>query len=255
MARCAHSAAKIAFEELEYWRGIMNISLNYNQSRVSFSKPEPINKICKYPYQSLHFENGDRATDLYWFDPNFCAKRSILNVDGKYDKAMKFYVFLSKEILKSGNLFFFTQILNRYSSALDSNNMNNAFLSLWSLLETLTFTGHDKYDVTISRALVLFKDRFKFRVILETLRKKRNMAIHSGSEFEEAEKYAYMLMNIIHEYIRFLVQALKKAKSSEQLRSMLDLPIDKQQILDLRKDLNDEIEKIELLEQLIKIEK
>jgi hypothetical protein len=254
-ARCIHSATELAFLELDFWRGIMNIYFNYNQSRVSFSKPAPINKILKYPYQSLHLENGDRASDFYWFDPSYSSEHSSLNVNGRYDDAKKLYTKLSKDIIKSGEVSFFVNILNRYCSALDSNNMNAAFLSLWSVLEALTFTGRDTYDVTISRALVLFKDRFKFNAILSTLRKKRNMAIHSGSEFEEAEEYTYLLLSIIHEYIRFLMNALTQAKSSEQLKGMLDLPIDAHKLLDIRGGLNDEIEKIDLLEKLIKIEK
>lgn len=63
-----------------------------------------------------------------------------------------------------------------------------------ALLEALTFTGHENYDVTIARTLVLFKDKFKLKLELEILRNKRNNAIHSGSQFEEAERYAHMLM-------------------------------------------------------------
>jgi len=253
-ARCEHSAAETAFEELDYWRGILNIYCNLNQSRTSFSKPSPINKVCKYPYHSLHIENGDRATQLYWFEPNFSTEVSSLNISEKYDESKRFYQKLSADICNSGNLPFFTKSLNRYCSALDTSNMNSSFLALWSLLESLTFTGHDNYDVTIARTLVLFKDKFKLKLEMEILRDKRNMAIHSGSQFEEAEKYAYMLMNIIHQYIFFLVNAITKSKSINQLKSALDLPLNKSKLEKMRLQYEDEMEKLTLIEKLINIE-
>lgn len=253
-ARCEHSAVETAFEELDYWRGILNIYCNYNQNRTSFSKPSPINKVCKYPYHSLHLENGDRATQLYWFEPNFSTEVSSFNISEKYDEGKSFYQKLSADICNSGNLAFFTKSLNRYSSALDTSNMNSSFLALWSLLESLTFTGHDNYDVTIARTLVLFKDKFKLKLELEILRDKRNMAIHSGSQFEEAEKYAYMLMNIIHQYIFFLVNAITKSKSINQLKSTLDLPLNKSKLEKMRLQYEDEMEKLTLIEKLINIE-
>jgi hypothetical protein len=253
-ARCIHSAAEIAFEELDYYRGIFNIYANYNQNRTSFGKPAPINKIGKYPYSSLHLESGERATQLYWFEPNHSSEGSSFDASINYDKFKKFYQGLSTDICNSGNLPFFTRTLSRYCVALDTSNMNSSFLSLWSLLESLTFTGHDNYNVTIARTLVLFKDKFKIKLELETLRNKRNMAIHSGSQFEEAEEYAYMLLKIIHEYIFFLVNAITKSKSESQLKATLDLPINKKKLEGLRHKFEEEIEQLELIEQLINIE-
>lgn len=253
-ARCIHSATELALEQLDYWRGIINIYFNYNQSRTSYSKPAAINKIFKYPYHSLHLENGDKATELYWFDPNYCNAIKSFDITDKYDKSKKFYQALSRGIDNSGESLFFIKVLNRYCSALDTTNMNSSFLTLWSLLETLTFTTNENYDVTISRTLVLFKDKFKFKLELETLRNKRNMAIHSGCQLAEAEKYAYILMNIIHEYIFFLINAIEKSKSREQLISVLDLPLNKNKISKIRQGYESEIEKLDLIESLICIE-
>ena len=80
------------------------------------------------------------------------------------------------------------------------------------------------------------------------------MAIHSGSQFEEAEEYAYMLLKIIHEYIFFLVNAITKSKSESQLKATLDLPINKKKLEGLRHKFEEEIEQLELIEQLINIE-
>jgi len=253
-ARCIHAATEVAFEQLDYWRGIYNIFFNYNYNRTSFSKPAPINKISKYPYHSLHLENGDRATQLYWFEPSYSNEISSFDITDKYEKAKRFYQKLCRDIDNSGNSSFFIKSLNRYCAALDTTNMNSSFLAMWSLLESLTFTGHENYDVTIARALVLFKDKFKFKLELEILRNKRNMAIHSGSQFGEAEKYAYMLMNIIHEYIFFLVSAITKSKSIEQLKSTLDLPLNKSKLVKIRQQFEDEIEKLDLIESLVCIE-
>jgi len=253
-ARCIHSATEVAFEQLDYWRGIFNIHFNYNKYRTSFGNPAPINRISKYPYHSLHLENGNRATQLYWFEPDYSTKVSAFIIKDKYDKAKIFYQKLSRDMENSGNISFFIKSLNRYCSSLDTTNMNSSFLSMWSLLESLTFTGHENYDVTISRALVLFKDKFRFKLELEILRNKRNMAVHSGSQFEEAEKYAYMLMNIINEYIFFLVNAITKSKSIEQLQTTLDLPLNKNKLSGMRQKLEDEIEKLDLIDNLINIE-
>jgi len=254
-AKCIHSAAELALEQLDYFRGIFNICFNYNNNRTSFNKPSAINKIIKYPYHSLHLENGNKATQLYWFDPNYSDVITSFDISDNYKKAKYFYLKLSKGIENSKNSSFFIKALNQYCSALDTSDMNNSFLALWSLLETLTFTLNENYDVTITRTLVLFTDKFKLKLELETLRKKRNMAIHSGSQFEEAEKYAYMLMNIIHEYIFFLINAMRKSKSIEQLKSTLDLPMNKNKITEIRQKLKNEVEKLDLIESLINIEK
>ncbi|MEQ3441551.1 hypothetical protein ABMY47_09175 [Pseudoalteromonas sp. BZP1] len=253
-ARCEHAAAEVALEQLDYWRGIFNIFFNHNNTRTSFGKPAPINKITKYPYHSLHMENGDKASPFYWFDPNFSYETSSLDVSKSYERAKVFYHKLSSGIEDCGSRKFFLEILNRYCVSLDTANMNSSFLAMWSLLESLTFTGKENYDVTIARTLILFKDKFHLRLELELLRKKRNMAIHNGQQFEEAEKYAYLLMNIIHEYIFFLVVAIRKSKSIEQLTSALDLPPDKAKLLKARQQLDDEIKKLDLLESLIRIE-
>ncbi|MBB1438873.1 hypothetical protein H5202_09335 [Shewanella sp. SG41-4] len=252
-ARCIHSAAEIALEQLDYWRGIFNLYFNYNQTRTSFHKPSPINKISKYPYHSIHLDNGDRATPLYWFDQNFNYDFSSLDVSGKYAKANVFYKKLSRGICNSGYISFFINILNRYSTALDTTNMNSSFLAMWSLLESLTFSGQDNYDVTIARTLVLFTDKFKVEQELKILRNKRNMAIHSGNQFEEAEKYAYILMNYIHEYIFFLVNAISKSESIEHLKATLDLPLSRVKLTEIRKKLKSEIKSLDLIENLINI--
>lgn len=253
-ARCEHAATELALEQLDYWRGIFNIFFNRNYTRTSFGKPAPINKITKYPYHSLHMENGDKASPFYWFDPNFSYEASSLDVFKSYESAKSFYIKLSSDIEGCGSRNFFTEILNRYCVSLDTANMNSSFLAMWSLLESLTFTGKENYDVTIARTLILFKDKFHLRLELDILRMKRNMAIHNGQQFEEAEKYAYLLMNIIHEYLFFLVGAISKSNSIEQLKSALDLPPDRAKLLKARQELGDEIEKLDLLESLIKID-
>lgn len=194
-SRCIHSAANNALQELNFFIGILNIFYNYNQgSRVSFSTPQPINKLRLFPYHSLHLTSGQQATDAHWYNLSNSMNGSSTQADEKLHSAISFFRKTKNKILKTNQYHFFLNALNRYNDALETNDMNKSFLSLWSLLEHITFTGKDSYDVTINRAIFIFKDKFITRHTLELLRSKRNMAIHTGETFDEAEKYTYMLL-------------------------------------------------------------
>lgn len=253
-ARCISSAVSTALTEFDYWLGIMNVFFNFNQSRQSFEQPSPINKIIKYPYHSLHFLSGKRATNLYWYEPNYSLRGSIVRADDQYIKAKRFYNMVSSKISKTSQIKFFRDALSRYCDALDSDDMNKAFLKLWSLLEYLTFTEKENYNVTIDRALILFVDKFLYREKLELLRNKRNVAIHGAKQFDEAEKYTYMLMNIINRYLLFIINGLTKIKSIIQLKEVLDLSTTISKHEDLRNELDLKIENLNLCGELIRKE-
>lgn len=254
LSRCSHSAADKALQELNFWIGILNIFYNYNQNRISLSIPQPINKIRSFPYHSLHLESGEKATTEYWYNLNHSINGTSIHADENFKLAMKFFNKIKKNIIKTKKYDLFLSILNRYCDSLETSDMNRSFLGLWSLLEQITFTGKNTYDVTINRAIFIFKDKFLTKQILETLRNKRNMAIHTGETFEEGEKYTYLLLSIVNKYIIFLVDTFQKVNSKEKLINILDLPTENQKLVQLNQEHMTHIEDIKLLRKIIRVD-
>ncbi|WP_369921984.1 hypothetical protein AB8E32_07255 [Marinomonas polaris] len=252
-ARCIFSAAEIALGELNYYLGIINLFYNRNSSRESFGKPSAINKIRKYPYHSLHLTDGSRATPMYWYEKSFCEIGSSQNNDQQFKEINKLYRELTKDIIKTKRYNFFQSVFDRYTEALENNDMTKSFLNLWSILETLTLTEKNNYDTTIKRTLILFRDKFLCEQKLNLLRNKRNMSIHTGKQHKESEKLTYMLMNFVNEYIFFMVNVMKITNNDEIIKTILELPPEKEKIKQIEIESKETIKNLDILRSLINL--
>jgi len=252
-ARCEHAAATQALNELDYVRGIFNLYSCYRSSRMSFSLPAPINKICRYPYHSLHSPSGHRTSDYYWFDNNYSDRVSAFDVSSKFDDIKKFYIHTSKQIMATNQKTYFKGILSMFCNALDNSDMNNSFMSLWALLESLTRTKEKTYDVTIRRLLFNFKDKELMNIKLEEFRKRRNQAVHTNREVNDAEYCAHELMNIATEYILFCINAYQKVSSHEEFAAVIDCPTDKVRLYKEITTKQQELSHLETVEKLIHV--
>ncbi|MCL1112480.1 hypothetical protein L2703_02500 [Shewanella basaltis] len=251
-ARCFHSGANLALEELNYFLGVINHYLVSGGRRQSFGMTDPISKVRKYPLHYLFNPDGSLATELRWYEPYFSQEGPTYHYDQSFKDACKHFRKLHKTILKSNRYRFFKTVFGRLTDALETNDMQKAFLSLWSLLEKLTFTQKDNYTTTINRTLVLFKDKFIVNQDLELLRQKRNIAIHSGEQFEQSEEYAYMLYSYIRHYIFFILKIMLKVRLDDDIKSLLDLPITSSKIQEYEDALDKQLKQVYLLKELIK---
>ena len=254
-ARCEYTAVNKALSELNYWLGCLNLFYNLSvYSRDSYGKAAPINKITKYPFYFIYLDVADKMSQNYWTEPNFSLRGKSLDINeekNNFNKAKAFYKKLHADILKSQEFGFFKKAFKIYADALDSDDMNKTFLNLWMLLEHLTMTMKDNYDVTIERTLLPFNERFEIKETLNVIRTKRNMAIHTGEQYAESEEYAFMLMFIVNRYFWFTVESLGKVKSIDILKDILDLPKNETKLNNMREQLTNQLDKIDKLESLI----
>src|SRR5258708_6875371 len=116
------------------------------------------------------------------------------------------------------------QAFVRYARALDSVDFDSSFLKLWSLLETLTNTIGDNYDVTIRRVLFLVTDRDLSGLILEHLRNYRNATVHHDRSRLAAERYIYQLKRFVEVLLHFHTVSRGQFPSIAKLGEHLDLP-------------------------------
>ena len=79
------------------------------------------------------------------------------------------------------------------------------------MLEYLTHTAKDNYDVTVRRAAYVFADRDYQLQVLNVLRDHRNQTVHASASTEEIETYLYQLKSCV------------EALSSSTLEADMDL--------------------------------
>jgi hypothetical protein len=113
--------------------------------------------------------------------------------------------------------------VRRYSRALDSRDFNKAYLELWSVLESLTFSVTDRYDVTIRRTLFLWKDKDFNKQILEHLRNYRNRMVHAGLNSEEIETLVRQLRGYVEGLLLFHLFNRQNFADMNQVGEFLDL--------------------------------
>ncbi len=212
-----------------------------------------MSKVRKYPLHYLFNPDGSLATKLSWYEPHFSSKGSTYQYDQDFKDACKHFRKVHKDIMKSKRYRFFKIVFGRLTDALETNDMQKVFLSLWALLEKLTFTQKDNYTTTINRTLILFKDKVIASHELELLRQKRNIAIHSGEQFNQSEEYAYMLYGYIRHYIFFILDIMLKVKYDEDIKSLLDLPTTSVKMLEHEDNLNKQLKQACLLKELIRL--
>jgi len=233
-ARSFFEAADIAIDNLDFLRGIWNYYFNVRKySRSSVGKPKPINDLILGPIHTLHYPNGNLAADSrWWFEPSYLGQIEVKDISRETKSLKKFFMkvqsLLSRipynELLKSAFI--------RYSRALDERNWYYAYLKLWSLLELLTDTINDRYDVTIRRGSYIFDDREYYREVLNHLREYRNRSVHIDAENSEIELFMYQLKRIIESLIEFHLGFSGKFKSIAEVSSFLRLPNDKNSLED-----------------------
>lgn len=123
--------------------------------------------------------------------------------------------------------------LIRYVRALDSADLNDAFLRLWSLLEYLTDSTHDPYKVATRRAAFMFADRERSQLVLAHLTNHRNRFVHVGSDTDDIESLVFQLKRYVDALLFFHIGNHFDFHSRAEAARFMDLPTDKSE-LDLR---------------------
>ncbi len=229
--RCEYTAARNALDNLDFLRGIWNFW--YNQSRTyrfSSEKLEPVNKIVLGPYHSLHGKNGKLAANTFWWESSYRYPKTLLSVGTKWKQLIQYEQLVKKLIAKSHVSSFIKTALIRYVRALDESDFSTSFLKLWSVLEYVTMTGGNKYDVTIKRTLSLLKNSEYHKIILNDLKEKRNNLVHANSQLHRNYDVLQQLIGYVNSVLLFMIQHGYRFSNEEKLAEFLDMPLTKEEL-------------------------
>ncbi len=233
-ARTPYEAAEKALNVIDLVRASWNLSLNRGKAwRLSGGRPSPVNDIRLSPFHTVHDPMGALATQTYWYDPGFSKPAGLYSDKTRFSKLQEFAKNLRTRLTLLPYRSDIESALIRYVRALDSADLNDAFLRLWSLLEYLTDSGHDPYKVATRRAAFMFQDRERAQLVLTHLTQHRNRFVHAGSDSNEIESLVFLLKRHVDSLLLFhLGNSFGFATRAEAARFM-DLPPNRDEI-DLR---------------------
>lgn len=229
LARSVDEAVDKGLNALDTIRGTWNwLENRRHYFRMTFGTRKPVNKIILGPLHTLHFPNGELATEGWWYE----AKRfSNLEPSSITQDVENLYIF-QKKVRKNLAICKYAQEIERaiiiYTRALDEWDWDGAFLKLWGVLEQLTNT--DNYKETIRRASFIFSDRIFYQQILRHLKDYRNKYVHEAAENSEIETYIYQLKNFVEQLLSFHLGNKYRFNSIKEASEFLDIPSDKKEL-------------------------
>jgi hypothetical protein len=235
-ARTPSEAAEKALNAIDLVRASWNLSLNRGKAwRHSSDLRSPVNDIRLSPFHTVHDLSGALATDTYWYDPGYTAPAKLYSDKPRFSKLQEFAKNLRKKLSHLPYRQDIESALLRYVRALDSADLNDAFLRLWSLLEYLTDSSHDPYKVAMRRAAFIFRDRERAQLVLAHLTQHRNRFVHAGSDSDEIESLVFLLKRHVDALLLFHLGNPFAFITREEAARFMDLPPSRVEI-DLRID-------------------
>lgn len=227
-ARSPAEAAERGLDAIDLLRASWNLSLNRGSPwrKTLSGQVRPINGIVLSPFHTVHNEDGDLATENFWYEPNYLRPVKVFNEKSHFSNCLKF----SKNLRECLSVLPYREeiegALLRYVRALDSADMGDVFLRLWSLLEYLTASVKDPYTVTIRRAAFLFDDKEIASLVLSNLMNYRNRFVHAGSEGDDVESLVFQLKRYVDELFVFHLSGEFGFNSRGDAAKFMDLPQD-----------------------------
>lgn len=230
-ARTHHEAAEKALNGIDLVRASWNLALNRGKTwRHSSGRPSPVNDIRLSPFHTIHDSTGALASETYWYDPIYTKPASLYSDKSQFEKLQKFAKNIRVKLAQLPYRRDLESALIRYVRALDSADLNDAFLRLWSLLEYLTYSGHDPYRVTIRRTEFMYRDRERTRLILTHLAQHRNSFVHAGSDSDEIESLVFLLKQHVDQLLLFHIGNTFGFTTRKEAAEFMDMPPDKDEI-------------------------
>jgi hypothetical protein len=230
-ARGPYEAAEKALNAIDLIRASWNLSINRGKGwRHSSGRPSPVNDIRLSPFHTVHQISGALATDTYWYDPSFAKAASLYSDKPRFLRLQEFARKLRLRLVAHPYRRDVEAALVRYVRALDSPDLNDSFLRLWSLLEYLTDSGRDPYKVAIRRTSFLFQDHERARLVLMRLTEHRNRFVHAGSDSQEIEALVFLLKRHVDTLLLFHIESAGRFPLRSEAAKFLDLPSSKSEI-------------------------
>ena len=235
-AREIYEAANLAIDTIDLIRGVLNWRINLKTPiRISMgSKPQPVNKLIMGPVHTLHYPNGNLAASVtWWYEPNYVGSIKTYNIEKDITELTTFLEKVKSKLTKHKYSAIIKNAIIRYTRALDERNWQSGFLRLWGVLELLTNTEKESYDVTIRRTAFLFEEIDYHRQVLSQLREFRNSTVHLDKEDKEIETHLYQLKRYVEALLSFHLFNDFGFRNIQEAITFLNLPTE-QKVLDNR---------------------
>jgi hypothetical protein len=230
-SRSPFEGAQVALDALDLARATWNLALNRGKEwRRSSGRPLAVNEILLCPFHSMHNDDGSLATSSWWYDPGYGKPTKSLFDKGQISSFLAFSKKLRRRLNQSNYRDELVDALLRYVRALDSSDMNDAFLRLWSLLEFLTNSSHDPYKVAIRRAAFMFAEREYSGQVLTHLMNHRNRFVHASKDTSEIESLLFLLKRYVEALLTFHIGNTFKFESRASAALFMDLPPNRSQL-------------------------
>lgn len=230
-ARTPFEAAERALNSIDLARASWNLSLNRGKSwRYSGGRPTPVNEIRLSPFHTIHDPKGNLAAQTYWYDPGYSRPANMFSDKPKFERLLSFSGNLRSRLTKLSYRSDIEGALIRYVRALDSADLNDTFLRLWSLLEYLTDSTHDPYKVATRRAAFMFTNRVRSQLVLTHLTNHRNRFVHAGSDTDDIESLVFLLKRYVDELLLFHIRNPFGFSSRNEAALFMDLPPNKKEL-------------------------
>ena len=226
-AKSDGEAANKALDCIDFMRGIWNWFYNRRSYfRVSGGKIRPINKFILGPLHTLHELNGKPATDSWWYQQEYREALWTFDPDKDIPKIYRFTENVRKYLRKCRYPQDMKSLIVRYTRSLDTIDLEDSFLKLWSVLEQLTDTGSEGYETTIRRASFIFTDHEFSRQVLNHLKEYRNRAVHASSPNYDIEGFVFQLKRYVEALMEFHLANKFRFESIKSASEFLDMPKD-----------------------------
>lgn len=230
-ARTSHEAAERALNAIDLTRASWNLSLNRGKAwRHSGGRPSPVNDIRLSPFHTIHDSKGKLAAETFWYDPGYTRPANLFSDKAKFTKLLTFAGSLRARLTQLPYRAEIEGALIRYVRALDSADLNDTFLRLWSLLEYLTDSTHDPYKVATRRAAFMFTDHERSRLVLTHLTNHRNRFVHAGSDADDIESLVFQLKRYVDALLLFHLGNRFGFQSRNEAARFMDFHPDKKEL-------------------------
>lgn len=227
-ARSTNEAAERALDALDLVRASWNLALNSGKAwRYSSGRPSPINDIRLSPFHTIHYSSGALACETFWYDPGYSRPAGSFSDQTKFSDVLAFGAKIRNRLASLAYREDIERALIRYVRALDSADLSDAYLRLWSLLEYLTDSTHEPYKVATRRAAFMFADRERSLLVLSNLTNYRNRFVHVGSEQGDIESLVFQLKRYVDALLRFHLGSSFGFDSRSEAARFMDQPPDK----------------------------
>jgi len=240
-AKTPAQATEKALRTFDLLRGLWNLEINRTSGRISLGGLiKPINQICYGPLETLHFKNGKIATKVMWYQPEFQVPLKAYDKNTTLNKIFKYETKTRNLILKHNYKADIEECIIRYVQALDLYNLQDSFIRLWGILETLTGKGFQTQQSTIKRTTFHYLSSSQEYVyqLLNILKEYRNHSVHMGTNSENIETLVFILKRFVEVLLYFHINNKFCFDNMDDATEFFDLSQSKEEFEILKKSLD-----------------